>query len=231
MKNIAFIPARIGSTRLAKKALAKISKETLLSIAIKKTILSNSFDEIICLGDSNEFRLLSQEHDIKYINRDPNTATNTAKADDVVNEIILKTNSDNIFWINLTHPFTTINTIKNSVNKLSTSEDLDSLFTAHGWLGHASFDSFFEVPLNYDKDSQFAQTQYMKEIYLFTYGLMAWQTSSFIKRFKDYSSAMTNGKIGTIQVSRLESIWIKNQSDLNMVNTIVNNQNIWDFIK
>ena len=50
MKNIAFIPARIGSTRLVKKALAKIRNETLLSIAIKKAILSNSFDEIILKG-------------------------------------------------------------------------------------------------------------------------------------------------------------------------------------
>ena len=61
MKNIAFIPARIGSTRLKKKALVKINKETLLSLTIKKTILSNSFDEIICLGDSDEFKYISQE--------------------------------------------------------------------------------------------------------------------------------------------------------------------------
>ena len=231
MKNIAFIPARIGSTRLVKKALAKIRNETLLSIAIKKAILSNSFDEIICLGDSNQFKSISNEHNIKYIDRDPNTATNEAKADEVVNEIILNTNADNIFWINLTHPFTSVNTIKSSVKMISASKDIDSLFTTHGWLGHASFDSFFKVPLNYDKDSPFAQTQYMKELYLFTYGLMAWETSSFIERFKNNSSAMTNGKIGTIQVSRLESIWIKNQLDLDMVNKIVANQSIWEFIK
>ena len=71
----------------------------------------------------------------------------------------------------------------------------------------------------------------MKELYLFTYGLMAWETSSFIERFKNNSSAMTNGKIGTFQVSRLESIWIKNQLDLDMVNKIVANQSIWEFIK
>jgi len=231
MKNIAFIPARIGSTRLAKKGLAKINNETLLSIAIKKTILSNSFDEVICLGDSNEFRNISEENNIIYLDRDPNTATNQAKADDVVNEIIAKTNSDNIFWINLTHPFTTIDSIRGAVHQLTNSKEIDSIFTAHSWLGHASFDSFFEVPLNFDKNSPFAQTQYMKEIFLFTYGLMAWKTIPFLERFRLKSSAMTNGTIGTIKVSRLESIWIKNPSDLNMVLEIVKNKNIWDFIK
>ena len=40
-------------------------------------------------GDSNQFKSISKEHNIKYIDRNPNTATNEAKADE--NEIILNT--------------------------------------------------------------------------------------------------------------------------------------------
>jgi len=41
---------------------------------------------------------------------------------------------------------------------------------------------------------------------------------------------MLNGKAQTINVSRLESICIKYQEDLDMVNRIINNKNIWDFV-
>ena len=41
---------------------------------------------------------------------------------------------------------------------------------------------------------------------------------------------MLNGKPQTINVSRLESISIKYQDDLDMVNSIVSNKNIWDFV-
>ena len=43
MRNVAFIPARIGSTRLKEKALISIQSETLLSLAIKKSINSDEF--------------------------------------------------------------------------------------------------------------------------------------------------------------------------------------------
>ena len=70
------------------------------------------------------------------------SGSGSSPADDVVNEIIAKTNSDNIFWINLTHPFTTIDSIRGAVHQLTNSKEIDSIFTAHSWLGHASFDSF-----------------------------------------------------------------------------------------
>ena len=59
---------------------------------------------------------------------------------------------------------------------------------------------------------------------------MAWKSFDYLKRYEQFSSAMLNGKKGIIEVSRLESIWIKYQSDLEMVLEIVNKNNIWDFI-
>ena len=59
---------------------------------------------------------------------------------------------------------------------------------------------------------------------------MAWDTKSFLSRYKISGAGMLNGNPQTINVSRLESIWIKNKEDLEMVNKIVSNKNIWDFI-
>ena len=48
---------------------------------------------------------------------------------------------------------------------------------------------------------------------------MAWDTKSFLYRYKNLGAGMLNGKPQTINVSRLESISIKKyQNDLDMVN-------------
>ena len=60
----------------------------------------------------------------------------------------------------------------------------------------------------------------MKKIVLLTYGIMAWNTDS-LKRYRATGAGMLNGNSQTINVSRLESIWVKYQSDLDMVNEIV----------
>ena len=116
MKKIALIPARTGSTRLKLKALCEINGESLLGIALKKAKLSNIFDEVVCLGDSYDFKKIALNCGAKYISRDIKNSSNTSKSDEVIFEAINRTNPDYIFWLNLTHPFTKISTIKKSVN-------------------------------------------------------------------------------------------------------------------
>ncbi len=231
MKNIAFIPVRSGSTRLKLKALEKVGGESLLSLALKKAKLTNIFDQIICMGDSESFREISQINNITYYERELINATNIASSEEVVLEAIKKTKGDFIYWINITHPFSKISTIKSIVDKLSNSSgNIDSIFTSHSWLSHASFSENFNTPINFQINDSFARTQTMKKINLLTYGIMAWNTSSFLERYNSQGFAMLNGNIDTFDVNRLESIWIKNQSDLEMVKQIISNQSIFDFL-
>ena len=158
-------------------------------------------------------------------------ASSNAKSDEVVLEAIEKTNSKNIFWINIINPFTQISTIQKSFQILNLPDcKFDSVFTSHDWLGHASFNETLNQPINYELNDSFSQTQFMKKIYLLTYGIMAWDAQLFLSRYKTLGAGMLNGKPQTINVSRLESISIKYQDDLDMVNSIVSNKNIWDFV-
>ena len=231
MKNVAFVPVRSGSTRLELKALAKVQNETLLSIALKKAIKANLFDEVICIGDKKDFKDIAIENGVQYYDRNPLNATSSARSDEVVLEVIENTNSKNIFWINITHPFTQISTMKKVYQILNLHNGkFDSVFTSHSWLAHASYNETLDQPLNYELDNSFSQTQFMKKIVLLTYGIMAWDAKSFKSRYKISGAGMLNGNPQTINVSRLESIWIKYQEDLDMVNKILSNKSIWDFV-
>ena len=231
MENVAFVPVRSGSTRLQLKALAKVQNETLLSIALKKAIKSNLFDEVVCFGDKKEFKDIAIKNGVQYFDRTPLNATSSAKSDEVVLEAIEKTDSKNLFWINITHPFTKISTLQKAFHILNSNNGkFDSVFTSHSWSAHASFSETLDQPLNYKLDNSFSQTQFMKKIVLLTYGIMAWETKSFLSRYEILGAGMLNGKPQTINVSRLESIWIKYQDDLDMVNKILSNKSIWDFV-
>ena len=111
MENVAFVPVRSGSTRLQLKALAQVQNETLLSIALKGKKIK-SFDQVVCIGDNKEFEDISIKNGVKYYDRKPLNATSDAKSDEVVFEAIEKTNAKNIYWINITHPFTQISTMQ-----------------------------------------------------------------------------------------------------------------------
>ena len=231
MKNVAFVPVRSGSTRLKLKALSKVQNETLLSIAIRKAIKSNIFEKVVCIGDRKEFKEIALENGVEYYDRDPVNASSNAKSDEVVLEAIEKINSKNIFWINIINPFTQISTIQKAFQILNQRDGkFDSVFTSHDWLGHASFSETLNQPINFQLENSFSQTQFMKKIVLLTYGIMAWDTESFLSRYQISGAGMLNGKPQTINVSRLESICIKYKEDLDIVNKIVSNKNIWDFI-
>ena len=231
MKNVAFVPVRSGSTRLKLKALSKVQNETLLSIAIRKAIKSNIFEKVVCIGDRKEFKEIALENGVEYYDRDPLNASGNAKSDEVVLEAIEKINSKNIFWINIINPFTQISTIQKAFQILNHQDGkFDSVFTSHEWLGHASYSETLNQPINFQLENSFSQTQFMKKIVLLTYGIMAWDTESFLSRYQISGAGMLNGKPQTINVSRLESIFIKNKEDLDIVNKIVSNKNIWDFI-
>ena len=222
MNNIALIPVRSGSTRLKLKALEEIEGETLLSITLKKATNSHLFDEVVCLGDSAIFQQIAEKNNVSYYQRSDENASNNAKSDEVILEAINKIKPDNIYWLNLTHPFTSLATIQKVVQILDNPKSkTDSVFTTHSWLSHASFSDSLDQPINYDFEHSFSQTQSMKKIVLITYGIMAWNASAFLERYHSKGAAMLNGKVETVNVSRLESIWIKNQEDIDMVRSII----------
>ena len=65
-------------------------------------------------GDK-EFKDIVIKNGVQYFDRTPLNATSSAKSDEVVLEAIEKTDSKNIFWINITHPFTKQHYKKHSI--------------------------------------------------------------------------------------------------------------------
>ena len=215
MIHIAFVPARKGSTRLKSKALCEIDGKSLLEIALEKCKVANVFNEIVCLGDDTKFKQISDKLQVEYINRNTINASNDAKSDEVVNEVINCKSSHTITWVNLTHPFTSLESIKSVIDAYKRETNFDTIYTAHEWKGHAFMNKEKEIiPLNFELKNKFAQTQDLNTLQLLTYGLMSWKCSEFQERYAENQSGMMNGKIKLLQVNRLESFWIKYQQDL-----------------
>ena len=68
--------------------------------------------------------------------------------------------------------------------------------------------------MNYNQNQQFERTQDLIPIEAFCYSLMMWNTTSFLKKFKQNGHALFCGKFKTYRVNKLSAVIIKDQNDL-----------------
>jgi len=213
---LGFVPARSGSTRLPQKALATINGVTLLEIALRKAIKSGLFSKVICLGDSDAFEDICASVGAEYLSRAAANASNLAKSDDVVNEIIDFLKPETAVWVNLTHPFLSIRTIQRVQSLLEANNSgIDTCMTSHTWQGHATLIESNDSTINFDKHTKFAQTQDISPIRLYTYAAMGWRCKEYSDRYhRNGGSSLLTGNIAYVETSRIESLWIKYPEDL-----------------
>lgn len=103
------------------------------------------------------------------------------------------------------------------------NKNLDSLITVEEHQVHAMCNN---KPINYNKAEIFAQTQDIEPISPFSYSIMMWNTSTFLKEFEEKGFALFCGNFGVKNVGKLASIVLKTEQDLMIVDTFLKGMNL-----
>ena len=214
---VAMVPARIGSTRLKRKNLALLNGKPLVSYAISAALEASVFDSVYLNSDDKIFKDIASEYGAKFHHRDAPLGSSTTKSDDVVAEFINKHNPEILAWVNPISPLQTSDEIRKVIEFFNV-KNLDSLITVERKNVHANFGS---QPLNYLNDEGFAQTQDIAPVELFVYSMMVWRCDVFMDHYKRNGHAMLSGKTGFFPVSKLSSIIVKTEEDLNILDGIL----------
>ena len=207
------IPGRYGSERFKKKNFSNLNGEPLMSHAIKNSMKSKIFDKIVVNGDSVEFKKIADSHNVEFYKRPSFLGTSEARSDDVVYDFIKKFGGEIIAWVNPICPLMSSKTIKRVIEDF-VDNDYDSAITGRKIFSHTNVDN---NPVNYDLNNKFAKTQDLNPIFLFSYSVMIWKTSSFLDKYEKDKSAFIFGNFGEIEVDFFSSLTVKYEHDLEII--------------
>lgn len=150
MKTACFIPIKAHSERVAGKNLRDLNGKKLYQYICENAKKAEVFDEIYVDTNSDEVSQYAEGNGFQIIKRKPELALNTANGNDLlVHHFETYPQYDFYFQLFATAPYLQVNSIRACYNRLTSSADYDSCFTAtenHGFYWYAG------TPVNYRPD-------------------------------------------------------------------------------
>jgi len=147
MKTACFIPIKANSERVPGKNLRNLNGKKLYEYICEHVKEADVFDDIYIDTNSPEISDYAREMNFNIIKRKPELEKNSANGNDLlVHHFTLYPDYDYYFQLFATAPYMQPKTIKACFNRLTTSEEYDSCFTA---LENYGFYWLSDIPVNY----------------------------------------------------------------------------------
>lgn len=214
----AMIPARYGSTRLKMKNLALINDKPMISYAISAAKQSGVFDSVVVNSEHRVFQSIADRYECDFYLRPDYLGSSDAKSDSVVFDFMQKfSEAEIVAWVNPIAPFQTHDEIREIISYF-VEKDLDSLITVENKKVHCLYNS---VPVNYQRNQIFSQTQDLKPVQQFVYSLMIWKSHTFKIEYKKHGYALFCGNFDVYPVRKNSEIIIKTAHDLILADTLM----------
>lgn len=216
-KVIAMIPARMGSTRLARKNLALLNGKPMISYVIVAALESGVFDRVVVNSENPAFYDIAARYGAEFYQRPEKLGGSSIKSDDVVYDFMTNNPGDITAWVNSTSPLQTADEIKR-ITEYFCRENLDSVITVREEQVHCLHGG---RPLNFTEEGLFAQTQDLVPVQRFVYSVMMWRNKTFMKDYAKQGHAFFCGETGYFPVSKESALIVKTEEDLCLIEYIM----------
>lgn len=210
MTVIGYIPARLGSERVARKNLRLLNGTPLLTRAIKTIKSARSLDQCFVNTESAEIANLAKANNIDVYIRDAELANNTTKTDDIVADFVQNIPCDIVVLVNPTAPFLKPQTIDDLVQALQSSESAVGAFTTDSIKRHALFN---QTPINFDKNNKSPRTQDLTPIELVNFVVCAFKVLPAMQHYAKHGHFLYQGPILTLPMNTNEAFDIDTEDE------------------
>ena len=220
-RNIIFIPARKGSSRIKNKNLKTIHSSTLIEICIKKAInLKNDDTQIVLSTDFSNKELNLSEFISKNIvihKRSIQVSQNNSSTESTLKELLdvdnfkhFKESNGYVLMMQVTSPLLEIQSIQKGLDLFLSSRKYNTtIFSAYKykqftWIKRGGN---FE-PISYDPDNR-NNTQMMQDYFQETGGFYIFPIKGFLKkfnRFMDYKTPLIINQIESLDIDEIEDL-------------------------
>jgi CMP-N-acetylneuraminic acid synthetase/quercetin dioxygenase-like cupin family protein len=218
-KIVAVIPLRLGSQRCKNKNIRLLNNKILPAYVIESAKQSGIFDEIYINSSSDVFRSIAEELGVKFYKREESLSDPTITHEHFINDFCSSVESDYIFMLHSTSPFTKPETIKGFVTEMCQS-NFDTLVSIKTEQEMILKDN---SPVNFDFDHLFTQSQKLKPVQEVCWGITGWRTSALTNISEDLKPRTFIGNVGFYEVDGIETLDIHHEEDFIIADLVARN--------
>jgi CMP-N-acetylneuraminic acid synthetase len=206
---IAMIPARMGSQRLRKKNLRMICGMPLITLAIRKCIASNVFDEIWVNSEHSDFAEIASQEGVKFHKRPLELASNTATSEDFAYEFLKAHPCDYLFQVHSIAPLLESYQVSD-FTKTMIENNYDVMLSVVNEQIECAIEG---EPINFNFNSK-TNSQELTPIQRITWSITGWKSRTYTEAYESGKCATYAGHIGFFPIDRLAGHIIKTEEDL-----------------
>lgn len=209
MKSLAMIPARMGSQRLKQKNLMPLRGEPLIVHAIRKSLQSQTFDEVWVNSEHEAFAEIAEKEGARFHRRPEALANHVATSEDFVAEFLQAHPCDLLFQVHSIAPLLTLDALKNFVHAMQ-AQEVDALLS----VVDEPLEAFCKgEPVNFSLERK-TNSQELDPIRRICWAVTGWRRDTFLAAARAGRCATYAGHVGLFSVGRLAGHVVKTAEDL-----------------
>lgn len=214
--NIAMIPARMGSQRLAKKNLRELGGVPLIVRAIRKCKEAGVFDAVWVNSEHPDFGPVAEAEGVQFHQRPEHLGNNQATSEQYTAEFLETHECDRVFQVHSIAPLLTVENIHSFVTAM-TESDHDCLLSTEEIQIECAFGG---EPVNFTYEEK-TNSQDLQPVQRVSWSITGWKRDTYLKAFNAGQCATYAGKVGFYPVSRLAAHVIKTEEDLQLAEALL----------
>lgn len=214
-RNIAMIPARMGSQRLPKKNLALLKGTPLIVHAIRKCKEAGIFDRIVVNSEHQSFGDIAAQEGVSFHARPAALASNSATSEDFVEEFLKTNPCERVFQVHSIAPLMTAAEVKSFVQAMADT-DVDVMLSVVEDQLECLCNG---APVNFTFEEK-TNSQDLAPVQKVSWSMTGWRSDVFLEAKAAGRCATYAGRIGCFAVNKMAGHVIKTSEDLRIAEAL-----------
>ncbi|MGJ3243032.1 MAG: cytidylyltransferase domain-containing protein [Opitutales bacterium] len=214
--NIAMIPARMGSQRLARKNLRDLGGVPLIVRAIRKCQTAACFDEIWVNSEHSDFGPIAEAEGVQFHQRPTELGNNQATSEQYVAEFLEQHRCDVLVQVHSIAPLVSVSDIRTFVRAM-TDGSYDCLLSTESIQIECAFRG---EPVNFTFKEK-TNSQELEPVQRVSWSLTAWRREAYLAACRVGKCATYAGRVGFQAISPLAAHVIKTEHDLRVAEALL----------
>ncbi|MBW8753152.1 MAG: acylneuraminate cytidylyltransferase family protein [Sphingomonadales bacterium] len=207
-----YVPARLNSQRLPRKALRDFGGEPLVAAILSTLKQSRRVTDFALNTESEEIAAVAEAMGVHVYRRSPALARPETTTEEILADFARNCPADYVAAINPTNPLLSAATIDRFFDAMI-AERHDTAFSVSEYRKHVLMEG---APVNYSPFGPHPRTQDVRPVAMLNWAIVAWRTELVRRAVRGRGDSIYLGRTGFLPIPELEAVDIDTEYDFEM---------------